>query len=107
MYSICFLPKEKIHMRHYNYSSIFTFQLLMQTKFNHQSNGSAEKKSACNTGDMNSTVWSGRSPGGGNGNSLQYSCLKNPMDRGAWEAIVQSVTKSQTQLSIAHVHNIK
>ena len=71
MYSICFLPKEKVHMRHYNYSSIFTFQLLMQTKFNHQSNGSAEKKSACNTGDINSTVGSGRSPGGGNGNSLQ------------------------------------
>ena len=44
----------------------------------------------------------GRSPGGGNGNLLQYSCLENPMDRGACQAIVHSVTKSQTQLS-AHI----
>ena len=42
---------------------------------------------------------SGRSPGGGNGNPLQYSCLKNPMDRGAWWATVHGVEKSQTQLS--------
>ena len=41
---------------------------------------------------------SGRSPGGGNGNPLQYSCLENFMDRGAWWAIVHGVTKSQTQL---------
>ena len=39
---------------------------------------------------------SGRSPGVGNGNPLQYSCLKNPMDRGAWRAIVQRVAKSDT-----------
>ena len=38
----------------------------------------------------------GRSPGGGNGNPLQYSCLKNSMDRGAWQAIVYGVTKSWT-----------
>ena len=107
MYSICFLPKEKIHMRHYNYSHIFTFQLLTQTKINHQSNGSAEKKSACNTGDMGSLVGSRRSPGGGNGKPRHYSCLKNSMDRGAWEAIVQRTTNSQTQLSIEHIHNIK
>ena len=43
---------------------------------------------------------SGRSPGEGNGNSLQYSCLEDPMDRGAWWAAVRGVTKSQTQLSI-------
>ena len=41
----------------------------------------------------------GRSPGEGNGNPLQYSCLGNPMDRGAWQATVHGVTKSQTQLS--------
>ena len=41
---------------------------------------------------------SGRPPGGGNGNPLQYSCLENPMDRGAWWAVVHSVAKSQTQL---------
>ena len=42
---------------------------------------------------------SGRFPGGGQGNLLQYSCLKNPMDRGAWEAAVHGVAKSRTQLS--------
>ena len=42
---------------------------------------------------------SGRSPGGGHGNSLQYSWLENPMDRGAWQATIHMVTKSRTQLS--------
>ena len=42
---------------------------------------------------------SGRSPGGGNGNSLQYSCLENSTDRGAWWATVHGVTKSRTRLS--------
>ena len=41
---------------------------------------------------------SGRSPGGGHGNPLQYSCLENPMDRGAWWAMVHGVAKSQTQM---------
>ena len=65
-------------------------------------NGSAGKESACNagdTGDAGSIPGSGSFPGEGNGNPLQYSCLKNPMDRVAWKATVQSVTKSQTQLS--------
>ena len=44
----------------------------------------------------------GKSPGGGNSNPLQYSCLENPMDRGVWWATVQGVTKSQTQLSTLH-----
>ena len=43
-------------------------------------------------------VGSGRSPGGGDGNPLQYSCLENPMDRGAWQATVHGVEKSQKQL---------
>ena len=43
---------------------------------------------------------SGRSPEGGNGNPLQYSCLGNPMDRGAWQVTVHGVPKSQTQLSM-------
>ena len=46
----------------------------------------------------NAIPGSGRSPRGENGNPLQYSCLKNPMDSGAWQAIVQSITKNQTQL---------
>ena len=45
----------------------------------------------------------GRSPGGGHGNLLQYSCLANPMDRGAWEAAVHGVVKSQTRLKGRHV----
>ena len=54
------------------------------------------KESACNagaTGDVGSIPGSGRSLGGGHGNPLQYSCLENPMDRGAWWAIVHKVTK--------------
>ena len=46
--------------------------------------------------DMSSILGSGRSPGGGNGNPLQYSYLQNLMDRGAWEATVRRVTKSDT-----------
>ena len=50
------------------------------------------------TGDARD-AGSGRSPGGGIGNLLQYSCLENPMDRGTWQAIVRRVTKSRTRLS--------
>ena len=57
------------------------------------------KASAYNEGDPNSILGSGRSPGEGNGNPLQYSCLENPMNRGAWQATVHVVTKSQTGLS--------
>ena len=49
---------------------------------------SDHKESACNAGDLGSVPWSGRSPGGGTGSPLQYSCLKSPMDRGAWQATV-------------------
>ena len=65
-------------------------------------NGPAGKESACSAGDTEDTVLipgSGRSPGEGNGNSLQISCLENPMDRRTWQPIVQRVTKSQAQLS--------
>ena len=61
--------------------------------------GSDGKESACNAGDMGSIPGSGRSPGEGNGNPLQYSCLENAMDRGAWKSTVHGVTKSRTQLS--------
>ena len=57
------------------------------------------KASAYNVGDPGSIPGSGRSPGEGNGNPLQYSCLENPMDGGAWWAAVHGVTKSRTQLS--------
>ena len=55
--------------------------------------GSDGKESACNAGDPGSIPGSGRSPGEGNGNPLQYSCLENPTDRGAWRATVQGVTR--------------
>ena len=57
------------------------------------------KVSACNVGDLGSIRGLGRSPGEGNGNPFQYSCLENPMDGGAWWVTVHRVTKSQTQLS--------
>ena len=66
------------------------------------------KKSACSAGAAGDTgliPGSGRSPGGGHGDPLQYSCLENPMDRGAWQATVHGVAKSQTQLSdLAHIY---
>ena len=49
--------------------------------------------------DVGSVPGSGRSPAGGHGNPLQYSCLENPLDRGAWQAIVDGVTRSWTQQS--------
>ena len=53
------------------------------------------KESACNAGDPGSIPGLGRSPGGGNGNPLQYACMGKPMDREAWWATVHGVTKSQ------------
>ena len=50
------------------------------------------KESCCNAGDASLIPGPGRSPGRGHGNPLQYSCLENPMDRGAWGAIVNTVT---------------
>ena len=61
--------------------------------------GSDGKASAYNAGDPGSIPVSGRSPGEGNGNPVEYSCLENPMDRGAWQATVHGVAKSWTRLS--------
>ena len=55
--------------------------------------------------DTGSIPGLGRSPGGGNGNLLQYSCLENTMDRGAWRAAVHGVAKGQTQVS-THTHSV-
>ena len=54
------------------------------------------QESSCNVGDLGSIPGLGKSPGGGHGNRLQYSCLENPMDRGAWQAAVHGVAKSWT-----------
>ena len=58
--------------------------------------GSEGEESSCSTGDLDSIPGSGRSPGEGIGNPLQYCCLENlSMDRGAWRAVVHGVAKSQ------------
>ena len=63
------------------------------------------KESACNVGNLGSIRGLGRSPEEGNGNLLQYSCLENPVDRGAWEAVVYRVTKSRTWLKHLRMHS--
>ena len=65
------------------------------------------KNPPANAGDirnLGSIPGSGRSPGGGHGSPLQYSCLENPMDRGAWWVTVHAVTKSQTRLKRFSMH---
>ena len=59
----------------------------------HFPGGIDSKESACNVGDLGLILGLGRSPGGGHGNPLQYPCLENPMDRGAWWAAVHGVAK--------------
>ena len=61
--------------------------------------GSDDKESACNAGDLGSITGLGRSPAEGNGYPIQYLCLENSMDRGAWWAVVHGVAKSWTVLS--------
>ena len=61
--------------------------------------GSEVKASACNAGDPGLIPGSGRSPGEGNGNPLQHSCMENPMEGGAYQATVHGVAKSRTRLS--------
>ena len=61
--------------------------------------GSDRKESACNARDPGLISGSGRHPGEGNGNPLQYSCLENPIDRGAWWATVHVVVKSPAWLN--------
>ena len=63
------------------------------------SSSSVVKNSPVNAGDMGLIPGLGRSPGEGNGNPLQYSCLRNPIGRGAWWAAVHAVAKSQTHLN--------
>ena len=69
--------------------------------------GASGKEPACNAGDIRDAgliPGSGRYPGRGHGTPLQYSCLENPMDRGAWQATVHRVTKNQTLLKQASLH---
>ena len=64
------------------------------------SSGSVGKETTCNAGDAGSIPWLGTPlEGGGHGNPLQYSCLGNPRDRGAWQSIVHRVAQGRTQLN--------
>ena len=83
------LPMNIVHIDYYSES-------------HNNSLSSDSKESACNVGDLGSIPWLGRSPGEGNGYPLQYSCLENSMDRGAWQAIVHGVAKSWTWKSDFH-----
>ena len=93
---IALLPPFHSHYRHHcSYTSLLTTHQ-KQASF---SGGSDGKEPACIAGDSGLIPWLGRSIGEGNGNPLQYSCLENSMDRGAWWATVYGVAKSQTRLS--------
>ena len=91
-----------------NISLIWSISLLHSFNFYYENlrayiqgfpGGSGDKESACNAGDPGLIPGFRRSPGEGNGDLLQYSCLGNPMDRGAWQAKVQGVTQNQTRFS--------
>ena len=94
---ICNLIKLK------NYSCYFRDDIIgcvLEVMSRHHFPGESDgKASAYNVGDLGSIPGLGRSPGEGNGNPLQYSCLENLMDGGAWLATLHGVTKSQTRLS--------
>ena len=81
---------------HVSANCIISFFLMVNMGF---AGNSVGEETACSAGDQISVPGSGRSRGEGNDNPLQYSCLENPMDRGAWHAAVHGVTKSRTGLA--------
>ena len=72
----------------------FYFEIIIDSEESRVSLVAQIKESACNAGDPGSVPGLGRSPGEGNGNSHQYPCLENPMDRGTWRATVHGVTEA-------------
>ena len=98
--------KASIHQKSIHQSTLLYLLLHLSSShlFYGRPGGSDGKESACNAGDPGLISGSRRSPGERNGNPLQYSCLGNSIDRGAWWAIVHGVTESWTQLSDEHFH---
>ena len=98
---ICSLVDKKLYLYRFNSGILFShenetiviFETTLVELWGFPS-GLDSKESDCNVGNLSSVPGSGRSPGEGNGNPLQYSCLENPMDRGAWRATVHRVTES-------------
>ena len=88
----------KATLSHFHYGS---GRSLIKTNFYNQGfpGGSDGKESACNAGDQGSIPGLGRSPGEGNGNPLQYSCLENPMDRRVRPVTVHGFAKTETGLN--------
>ena len=102
--NISFIVQRQIHQIYCLMSLLFIFKIIQYHLLFNQHilifpGGSDGKESACNAGDLGSIPELGRSPGGGHGNPLQYSCLENSMHRGVWRAIIHGIAKSQTQLS--------
>ena len=81
----------------FNYFSCLFFFFFILFLLMTSRGSSDSRESACNAGDLGSIPGAGRSHGERNGNPLHYSCLENPMDRGAWRATVHEITKSWTQ----------
>ena len=82
-----------------SWTQLSDFPYLLTSSFKYRLALTAGKESTCHAGDSGLVPRLKRSPGGGHGNPLQYSCLKNPMDRGVWWATVHGDAKSQTGLS--------
>ena len=99
MLKVCTHTQMHTHTYTHTHTHIFFFRFFSITgyyKILGFPGGSSGKESTCNAGDLGSTPGLGRFPGEGNGNPLQYSCLGNPMDSGAWQATVHVVSKSWT-----------
>ena len=91
--------KEKDYIYMYIYTYVYIYIYIYIFFFSTITCSSDGKESACSAGDSGLIPGSGRSPGEGSGNPLQYSCLENSTDRGAWWATVHGVAKSWTRLS--------